>query len=593
VRYDLNALGEMEFEDLAQALSIHVLGPGVQVFGDGPDGGREAAFEGTATFPEPDPAGLWRGYGVIQAKFRRQPLGTPQDTVWLRRQITGELNAWSNKSKNRVTQGRLPQYLIFVTNVRLSSVPGTGGLDQVNKLIASYVDQLGLRGWKIWDYEQVCRFLDAYADIRQAYAAFTTPGDVLATLQEVLINRTAVDLGPALTAHAAKELLASQWVRLGQAGDANNDRLLLGDVAIDLPATAGGENDFPGILAEIIRRGDAVRRTDLPRGRELDIAVVGGPGQGKSTIGQLACQAYRLALLADRPDHTLSAETVEVRNRLRENLTEIRLPTPACRRWPVQVVLSKYGDAVAGGEDISLLRYIATQISRRSTEPITASQLREWLRSWPWLLVLDGLDEVAAPSVRETLLRNIADFFIDIADVGADVLVIATTRPQGYEREFPQRSFQHLYLEELSRADAIGYARRLAHARHRTDPDTAEQVLNRVTNACEDMSTGRLMTSPLQVTIMSLLLERRVRAPQDRYALFDGYYTAIFEREVGKDTPVAALLDQHRNHIHALHEQVGLQLQARSEHAGEAEASLTPDDLRQLAVARFVNPLKP
>nr|GID89547.1 hypothetical protein Ade03nite_84710 [Actinoplanes derwentensis] len=78
MRYDLDALGEMEFEDLAQALSIHVLGPGVQVFGDGPDGGREAAFEGTVTFPEPDPAGPWRGYGVIQAEFRRQPLGTAQ-----------------------------------------------------------------------------------------------------------------------------------------------------------------------------------------------------------------------------------------------------------------------------------------------------------------------------------------------------------------------------------------------------------------------------------------------------------------------------------------------------------------------------------
>jgi hypothetical protein len=75
VRYDLTGLGELEFEDLVQALAIKVLGSGVQVFGDGPDGGWKATFDGVARFPEPDTGGLWQGYGVVQAKFRRQPLG--------------------------------------------------------------------------------------------------------------------------------------------------------------------------------------------------------------------------------------------------------------------------------------------------------------------------------------------------------------------------------------------------------------------------------------------------------------------------------------------------------------------------------------
>jgi hypothetical protein len=194
VRYDLNALGELEFEDLARALSIKILGPSVRVFGDGPDGGREAAFEGLASFPEPDPNGPWRGYGVIQAKFRRQPLGTGADTAWLRGQVTAELEAWANPHKNRVKQGRQSELLIFATNVMLSAVPGTGGLAVIDALIESYAGRLGLRGWKVWDYEQVCRFLDAYADVRQTYAAFTTPGDILAALQDVVVNRIAVDL---------------------------------------------------------------------------------------------------------------------------------------------------------------------------------------------------------------------------------------------------------------------------------------------------------------------------------------------------------------------------------------------------------------
>jgi hypothetical protein len=95
------------------------------------------------------------------------------------------------------------------------------------------------------------------------------------------------------------------------------------------------------------------------------------------------------------------------------------------------------------------------------------------------------------------------------------------------------------------------------------------------------------MTTPLQVTIMSLLLERRVRAPQDRYALFDGYYSAIYEREVNKKTPVGLLLDTQRSHIHALHEHVSVLLQARAEHAGDADALLPEDELHRLALTRL------
>jgi len=42
VDYDLTRLGLDEFEHLAQALCVAGLGAKVSVFGDGPDGGREA-----------------------------------------------------------------------------------------------------------------------------------------------------------------------------------------------------------------------------------------------------------------------------------------------------------------------------------------------------------------------------------------------------------------------------------------------------------------------------------------------------------------------------------------------------------------------
>ena len=94
VVYDWSRLGERPFENLCRALAVHVLGPGLQAFGDGPDGGREASFDGPVPFST-SRAGAWDGYGVLQAKYRRIGVGS-RDMDWLRRQITAELEAWTD-----------------------------------------------------------------------------------------------------------------------------------------------------------------------------------------------------------------------------------------------------------------------------------------------------------------------------------------------------------------------------------------------------------------------------------------------------------------------------------------------------------------
>jgi hypothetical protein len=110
MRYDLSRLGEHEFEDMSQALAVCVLGAGVSVFGDGPDGGREATFEGQVNYPDPGPGGPWNGYGIVQAKYKSSLGGTAEDTAWFIGMVTKELNDWTNPDKNRVKKGRLPQH---------------------------------------------------------------------------------------------------------------------------------------------------------------------------------------------------------------------------------------------------------------------------------------------------------------------------------------------------------------------------------------------------------------------------------------------------------------------------------------------------
>ena len=176
--YDLTRMGERPFEDLCRALAVHVLGPGIQAFGDGPDGGREAAFEGRLRYST-SATGPWEGYGILQAKYRRVGIGT-KDVDWLRRQITKELDAWSDPNKKRVTEGRVPEYLIIATNVRLSSAARTGGIDRITTLLTGYANRIGLKGSALWEANQLTMYLNAYPAVSAKFAEFITAGDMLA-----------------------------------------------------------------------------------------------------------------------------------------------------------------------------------------------------------------------------------------------------------------------------------------------------------------------------------------------------------------------------------------------------------------------------
>ena len=83
--YNLAGLSTRSFEQLIQAIAAKIIGPGLIVFGDGSDGGREATFEGTIPFPNEESA--WDGYCVIQAKFKQRSEGTTKDGAWALNQL--------------------------------------------------------------------------------------------------------------------------------------------------------------------------------------------------------------------------------------------------------------------------------------------------------------------------------------------------------------------------------------------------------------------------------------------------------------------------------------------------------------------------
>lgn len=578
--YDLNRLGEREFEHLTQALALRVLGPGVEVFGDGPDGGREATFDGRVSFPDSDPQGQWEGYGVVQAKFHYRPRDPAEAGGWLKGQLRGEFSSWLDKGSER---SRIPDYFLAVTNVVLSPYPGTGGIDSVNSMIGDYAPKLGLKGWRVWHYDHLCRLLDLSSDLARRYYGLITPGDVLAQLQDFIAG-SAKNLGDVLRAHVVRELRADHLIHLDQAGARDDQGLPLAKVAVDLPAQLTNEDDV-AVTSYVIEHGDQVLRPSAgPKTSRL--VILGGPGQGKSTLAQMICQTYRVALLTDVPEHRLEPDVRSLLDEFRGPLLgTLGIDLPAAWRWPVHVRLDQYADAISQDADLTLLRYIANRVSKRADYTVTAADLADWLAQWPWLVVLDGLDEVADQKIRDELLRNITEFQDMAAERDADMFLVATTRPQGYAYEFDPAHFEYLSLRPLNQTEALRYAERLEAARHADDLDKQEEVVERIQGAVQEERTARLMRSPLQVTIMSLLLERRRAAPQQRYELFKGYYDVVLAREQAKNTVYAELLERHAGHVEALQDAVGLLLQKRSERQGDAEAAFPEYELRALAAS--------
>src|SRR5262249_6227013 len=107
--FDFRAFSTRSFERFAQAMALHVLGHGVLVFGDGPDGAREATYDGTLDYPSN--SDRWSGYTVMQAKYLQVPGSPQEDADWLVAQLRAELEKFVTSDSSL----RKPNYYILVS----------------------------------------------------------------------------------------------------------------------------------------------------------------------------------------------------------------------------------------------------------------------------------------------------------------------------------------------------------------------------------------------------------------------------------------------------------------------------------------------
>lgn len=581
VDYRLDGLGTRTFEHLVQALSLREISTTVTPFGDGPDGAREATFDGPTQY---GPAGdEWNGYGVVQAKFLQRPKSSASDGRWIISETRKELKRFARKQLRRK-----PQYYIIATNVTLSATEGTGSKDRLVRVLQDFAAQTDLAGFDIWDYDKIRLFLDSNEEIRKSYAAWITTGDVLSDLSDWLKSERP-NYYSLITTYLQKELVSDQYARLEQAGHSADEAIPLSQVFIDLPvarrtmsdvqAQGGTTTDFVALVVESAKQRlrpedieEAKRHVTTPIGRYV---LIGGPGQGKTTIGQYVCQIFRAALLASVSKQSLIDLEAQSVIRGLSSAENGLMAQIGARRVPFRVVLSEFAAELASGTSSGLLDHVTQGFNKRTNSTLSVKQFEHLLISYPSILVLDGLDEVPSSTNRDELIASIKEFWVDVASNSIDVLAVATSRPQGYSEEFSRSLYEHYSLIPLPTKKAVDYGERLAELRFKGDTRRIEKIVSRLSRAADVPATAKLMQSPLQVTILTLLVDRMGQPPQERWVLFNEYYKLIYQRETERDIPAARVLREHRSDIDAVHERVGLLLQVESERTGGTDAKLT------------------
>jgi hypothetical protein len=581
-------MGWQQFEQMVQALALRELGNGLRVFGSGKDGGREATFDGPVSFPKGTKA-TWDGFGVLQVKHREKLGTTTADWRWFLSQVEEELSKWFAKQSLRSNKEAIPKYFLFATNVTLSGTAVKGGVDQFESLMRSYRKKLGLKGWFAWDYSQLRGVIDSYPEIRQTYLEQIVTGDYLVKLESLLPRETTLT-GRNLAIHAGAELSAKQWVRIGDSGFGANAKLRISDIGIDLPSTFESEDskrkDVP-VVRLVSELSDQVFRPSSPAETVQGVLIFGGPGQGKSTVAQLIAHNFRISFVEDAGRDVAAGITVDVLNRTRDRLRNQGVAAPSRRRWPVVVDMAQFASwLTSSSEPDSLLIFIANSIVVQG-HPADPGAVVSWMASWPTCVILDGLDEVVNPKLRTRVNSAIAAFYAEMHSHDADIFTVATSRPQGYRDDLEGLlSLGTIRLQQFSPSQAMRYAEALIAVRSDDDPDQRRLVSSRLIHAVNRRMTQKLMTTPLQVTIMTALAERAADLPTNRHELFDAYYSTIYDREAGK-TEEFRRLRSLRSHIDHLHERAGLDLQILAEAPSSRADLLSSRDLERILHRRL------
>ena len=566
MRYDFSKMDTDSFELMVRSLNERMFGIRCSQYGTGPDGQREFTFEGTV---KDQAGGAFEGRTFGQVKYK-YITSKEDDYKWLVKEIDSELRRFREKETDYI-----PNNFLFYTNVVLTPVKDTGVKDKIEAYVKEHNDII--EHFYVRGYDEICAMLDNNRDVAVSYAATILSGDLLIKMLE----REEINCIPMLKKYLFSEFEEEMYPRLEQAGSMEEKRIPIEKVCIDIDVTSrqGRTVKFAkhvfSLGNEILGYKEAGGSDELCI--DKNFVLVGGPGKGKSTISQFIAQIYRvydLKALGYR-DKTVEKFLKEFNKSYGYRIDRIRIPFKVALREYAAWMKRKGED-----EAVSVLQYMRERIGRFEGNVLDADVLRKMLKEQSWIFFFDGLDEVPESSNRQEVLTQIRMFLaMELREAQCDCMVIGTTREEGYNNDFDEEKYTHMEVAELSREDSQIYIGKLFVAMEE-QVERREEYIRIMYEALEDEITSRLMKTPLQITIIAILVKSGGKPPHDRYSLFRQYYDTIVKREKQKN--VVATLNDNTGWLEELHYLIGHRLQRESEKAENASAEISTDELRKL-----------
>jgi hypothetical protein len=319
--------------------------------------------------------------------------------------------------------------------------------------------------------------------------------------------------------------------------------------------------------------------------------IVGGPGQGKSTLLQFVCQFHR-ARFQLAVDYTGEAQGLKsVTDVVR---VPIRLDLRNYAQWASSKAALNKAKA-AGSKRRSkaperrrpfddgwppVERFIADQIGKRSGgRNFKVDDLSTLLATEPVLLALDGLDEVANLEHRDRVANEIVRAGARLQSDAHNLVIVVATRPgMTTSPLWSSRAFPVFYLQKLTAGLRLQYLQRWSTVAELTE-ESADK-LQRTFLEHENLPHIRDLASyPMQLAILLHLLHRRGLLPQQRTELYSEYVQTFLDREQTEEKE--PLLSSDRDVIEDIHAFLGWYLQQHAEGSGGA-GQISRTDLKQL-----------
>ncbi|MBK0019166.1 NACHT domain-containing NTPase [Kosakonia sp. S42] len=587
--YDLTQLDSNSFEHMVNFLAMKTLGAGITGFAAGPDGGRDGYLVGKAPYPTAEEC--WEGIWYIQSKFHKPNLSTNAQK-WLVKEILNEIRAYSE-----IPQRKLPDIWIIATNIEPSGHPQTGAYDKIVSLVKKHAPKIKV---DVWGGRKILDFLMEHPIVAQTYGHFLTPGHIISKLYTQLENENSKQ--KSLIDH----FMVSQfkdlcYTKLEQAGSNNDHKPKIHELFRDLPVVSNEYECEHFILNSLVSSSCNVQKisTWLNFGEEWKswaknpkrtraILLKGGPGQGKSTVGQYFSQIQRAAYILSEVKPTVTPNIRDMANELKKHAVLDGF-WPLIPRIPIFIELKEYANWYNNRDEFSprnLIEYICDKVNLKISFVIDSHDLRAALSQSSWFINFDGLDEVPN-DLKDDIANEVISFSNEfLPSLDTDALILCTTRPQGYSGQFDELDASICHLIPLPEKIALSCAEPIVRfGRSEEDGDYSLQILE---TAMMSPQVKEIMTTPLQSHIMAVVVRDGGKPPEKRWELFNNFYSVMKKREVLKnfaDANIASLLQEKDLLLKAIHDRLGICLHVRAEDSQGAEASLPKDEFRELATS--------